>query len=378
MKNKTIKRSIVLFTLTLLLGMSFIPMTGSSQTERPQELELTINNSAVEKIEINALIPAFDSSIVTQNNQKYAMLQLGEEGFSNIDGQATLPKIRRMIEIPQGANPEIQINDIVWEETSLQALNLPEQIFPKQPSIQKIDEIPDFVYDESYYNTNQYLPTEPVTVLEINEIRGRRLAFVEISPILYNPSTGNLKLMVSCDLTMNLPGTDLEKTISNIERYSTEAHDALLQDLFPNYGYYESYAQPNRDPEGYLIIVYDDFNDEITPLANWKASIGYDTTVTLTSNIPGGPTADNIKAYIQDAYEVKLQEEWQPFFDLAENINIGMDIHDIEFFENKATVLADVLMKYSGAGGSGQKYKWKIDLQESGTDWFISKISNAN
>ena len=82
--------------------------------------------------------------------------------------------------------------------------------------------------------------------------------------------------------------------------------------------------------------------------------------------------------YIQDAYEVKLQEEWQPFFDLAENINIGMDIQDIEFSANKATVLADVLMKYSGAGGSGQQYKWKIELDESGTDWFISKISNAN
>jgi hypothetical protein len=55
-----------------------------------------------------------------------------------------------------------------------------------------------------------------------------------------------------------------------------------------------------------------------------------------------------------------------------------MDIQDIEFSANKATVLADVLMKYSGAGGSGQQYKWKIELDESGTDWFISKISNAN
>jgi len=82
--------------------------------------------------------------------------------------------------------------------------------------------------------------------------------------------------------------------------------------------------------------------------------------------------------YIQSTYEAKLQEEWQPFFELADNINIDMEIQDIEFSTKKAIVLADVLMRYSGAGGSGQKYKWKIELEESGTDWIISNISNAN
>jgi len=39
------------------------------------------------------------------------------------------------------------------------------------------------------------------------------------------------------------------------------------------------------------------------PLADWKTAMGYDTTVTLTSEIPDGVTADNIKDYIQDAYD---------------------------------------------------------------------------
>ncbi len=82
--------------------------------------------------------------------------------------------------------------------------------------------------------------------------------------------------------------------------------------------------------------------------------------------------------YIHDSYETELQEEWQPFFKLAEDITIGMDIHDIEFDNNKASVFVDVVMKYSGAGGSGEKNRWKFELTESGTDWLISKISKAN
>ncbi len=82
--------------------------------------------------------------------------------------------------------------------------------------------------------------------------------------------------------------------------------------------------------------------------------------------------------YIQDSYETELLEEWQPFFKLAEDITIGMDIHDIEFDDKKASVFVDVLMDYSGAGGSGEKIIWKFELTESGTDWLISKISKAN
>jgi len=82
--------------------------------------------------------------------------------------------------------------------------------------------------------------------------------------------------------------------------------------------------------------------------------------------------------FIHNSYEPSLQEQWEPFFNVAEDISIGVDIHDIDFGDNKANVFVDVLIKYSGAGGSGIKNKWKIELSESGMNWLISKISEAN
>jgi len=303
MKKQTHKKPIALFILVILISISCIPMIGSGQQERNSELEIIIENSDIDTIKISAQIPEFTFSTTEHDDEKYAIINLADEGFSIIDGQAKLPKIRRMVEIPQDATPNIIINDITWEETSLNNLHMPNRILPRQPSVHKTGEIPTFEIDEDWYNTNQYYPEEAAIVFEINQIRGTRFALIEIAPVQYNPFSGDLRLLISCDITMDLQGSDIEKTISNIERYATPVFDDMLSSLFPNYGYYEAFAQPNRDQEGFLIIVYDDFEDEINPLASWKTTMGYDTTVTLTSEIPGGVTTNTIKAYIQEAYD---------------------------------------------------------------------------
>jgi len=82
--------------------------------------------------------------------------------------------------------------------------------------------------------------------------------------------------------------------------------------------------------------------------------------------------------FILDSYKQELENQWKPFFKVAENIKINMNIHDVDFTDKTASVLTDVIMQYSGAGGSGSKVSWKFVLVESGSDWIISKISEAN
>ena len=228
MKKETYKQSPVLLVLILLISVNFLPILGSGQEEQSTELGLIIENINDETISIITSIPAFEFSTIDNNNTKYTLITLEEEPFTLTEGHAKLPTIRRMIEIPQGANPEIIINDVVWEDASLEDLNLPEKIFPVQPPWVKNCEENEFIIDESYYNTNQFLPKEFVNILEINQIRGRRFALIEITTILYNPAVGNLKLMNSCDVTIDLQGTNMQKTIENIERYSSQTYEGLF------------------------------------------------------------------------------------------------------------------------------------------------------
>jgi hypothetical protein len=117
MKKQTHKKPIALFILAILISISCIPMIGSGQQERNSELEIIIENSDIDTIKISAQIPEFTFSTTEHDDEKYAIINLADEGFSIIDGQAKLPKIRRMVEIPQDATPNIIINDITWEET---------------------------------------------------------------------------------------------------------------------------------------------------------------------------------------------------------------------------------------------------------------------
>ena len=309
MNKKVYSKSTALLVTILFIGFSFLPMISGDDVERGNNLEIVVENIDLTRIHISSMIPDFQFSIVDIEDDKFTSIELIDAGQNTIEGQAKLPVIRRMIEIPQGSIPQIQMISESWESISLSDLNMPSRVIPIQPSLMKPEsDENDFVIDENYYDTDAFFPEEKVKVLEINQIRGRRFALVEITPVLYNPAQGKLQLLVDCEINMDLSeGFDLTSTKNSIERYSSPDFEEMYQHIFQNYGYYESIASENKDPEGFLIIVHDDFNDEITPLANWKNTMGYTTTVTLTSEIPGGVTADNIKSYIETAYT-----SWSP------------------------------------------------------------------
>jgi len=81
---------------------------------------------------------------------------------------------------------------------------------------------------------------------------------------------------------------------------------------------------------------------------------------------------------ISESYRAELKSQWAPFFKVAEDIKIDLTINDIIFSGNSAIAAADIVLNYSGAGGTGSRNEWKFELSESGSKWLINKISEAN
>ncbi len=253
-------------------------------------IKITLNPGEIELSDINT------------EKGMFATLKIPNFAFTLNKGQAKLPVIRRMIEIPQKSNPEILVKSISWEYNSLKDLGLPHRIIPAQMSVEKIPDVSnDFFLDEEYYSTNKFFPDVIVKIADIGEMRSRCFALIEISPLQYKPTTGELKIMKTCEIILNLLNSDMTKTYENIQRYSTPSFEKIFESVFSNYGFYENRLL-NRNQEGYLIIVYDNFYNEIQPLVNMKIARGFNTTVTKTSQIPGGSTIENIYTYIDDAY----------------------------------------------------------------------------
>jgi hypothetical protein len=293
--------AVLIFSLLpSVFGMSNIPIKQENVNGQVGFEAININENTI-KIIVNP--GEFNFDAVNTEEGIFATITIPSYAHTLTKGEAKLPVIRKMIEIPQESNPEITVTSISWEYTSLNELGLPNRIVPAQQSVEKIPEpIVDFVINEDYYSSNAYTPEVIAKIADIGEMRSRRFALVEISPIQYKPATGELKIMKSCEIIIKLLNSDMTQTYENIKRYSSPSYEKIFEIAFENYGFYEN-GIINRDQEGYLIIVYDDFYDEIQPLVDIKTSKGFDITVTKTSQIPGGVTKENIEAYIQDAYE---------------------------------------------------------------------------
>ena len=301
--KKLFKKAAVFAVFLLFVGTSVIASPGNTVFNGPINTSSEILMVDETTIELTITSPTFEFGSIPTEEGMFATVELPGEGFTTIVGEARLPTIKHMLEIPQGADPEIIVTSVSWESTSLNELDLPARIVPVQPSVLKIPgATEEFVIDNQYYLNNAFTPSPIAKVADIGVIRGRRFALVEVSPIQYNPSSGEIKTITDCDIVINLPGSDMTQTYEKIQRYSSPRSENFFKTAFANYGFYENGLE-NRDQEGYLIIVYDSFYDEIQPLASWKQSKGLDITVTKTSQIPGGATKDNIKNYIQDAYD---------------------------------------------------------------------------
>ena len=296
-------KMVIICILVLFIGTNILPSTvshtnfssGSNSSDEPF-IELTINS------------PLFDFESMSVGGNTFASLELLGEGFTTVIGEARLPVIRQIVEIPSNSIPKtVEVRSSTWKSTSLSELDLPARILPVQPSAPKAMEIlerAEFALNERYYSNNIFMQTDIAKISKTGAIRERCFAIVEISPVQYNPSSGELNLMDTCEIRINLQDDNKAQNPEKLERYDSPAFEKLFETLFINYiPHGGNMGGASKGTEAYLVIAYDSFYEEILPLANWKKSIGYNVTVTNTSDIPGGASKENIKTYIRDAYD---------------------------------------------------------------------------
>jgi hypothetical protein len=306
MKGKNIGKLCLHAAVALLLlssvGVSAIHQTNLSGPSGTS-IHTTFIQGDVPSITVTVTPAVVQVGTTSLAGLDFATLAIGDEGFTTILGQARLPVISRFLEIPQGAQPRIVIDSVSWVTSSLAARGLPSQVVPVQPSLVKLPGASvDFTFDMTYYAQDSFSPTMPAQITPLGEIRAYTVAILQISPLQYNPATGELRLMTQCTLHVELPGSDMVMTALSIDRYATPSFETTYNTLFTNAGALQGTGHASPKQEGYLIIVGDALYDAIQPLADWKTSMGLATTVTKTSEIPGGATKEHIKTYIVDAY----------------------------------------------------------------------------
>jgi hypothetical protein len=250
-------------------------------------------------------LPGFSLSEILTDHGSFSTLDIQNCGRMIAIGEARLPVYRKAIEIPQGAIPEIEVVELITSRFSLSGLDYPTRIYPVQTPVEKVPgarESAEFAFSEEFYASSATFPAYRARIAETGQMRGHRFAMIEIAPVSYIPADGVIEVTHSIRVRVTTTGADYEATRATINRYATERFERAASQVLLNYQAPSTMAVPPL-PAGYLIISDPDFITQMQPLADWKNSKGYQTTVTSTADVPGGATTTAIKAYILDAWQ---------------------------------------------------------------------------
>ncbi|MEO0115070.1 MAG: C25 family cysteine peptidase [candidate division WOR-3 bacterium] len=256
---------------------------------------VSVITSQPNKIELRTDFRSIATSEITVKGRIFSRVNIYESGVSTEIGLPELPIIREFIEIPQGA--VISVGVTVLKETTL-TLNYP--LYPKQPPIPKTGPKPEFTIDEKFYVQDLWFPEARARIAEIVEIRGHRLAVLEICPVRYNPKQNLIEFNQQQTIRLNLSGSNLAKTIAYLRRYYSKPFESMLSGIIKNYGAFAIDPPPDL-PVGMLIITPNEWEANIQPLAQWRKKKGYEVFVRNLSQVGGG-SAEVVRNYILDAY----------------------------------------------------------------------------
>jgi len=266
--------------------------------------QINVLESNFEQVVFDVQIFGMWSEEVATKGGTFNRLSIPECGITNVIGEPRLPVLRRMVQIPYGAEVDVEIISSEFEEKSLEELGILNRIIPIQPPIPKIEgawENAEFVIHEAAYQTNSFSPQVLAGVGEIGAIRGHRFVTVELSPVSYNPVAGRLMVYSQVRVRVNLSGSNRAKTEDMLYRYASPPFEEMCQDMFINYSAYQDMVKGAPPlPIGYLIIVHTDFEAQAAPLAEWKSKKGFHVTVATTTET--GTSTTSIKNYISNAY----------------------------------------------------------------------------
>jgi len=271
---------------------------------------ITVDRSDFSRIDLSYSADQVETRSIGVGKERFCLLSLGSYGYTRKVGAPQLPVVREFIEIPRGADYELVLSDLEFNETSLSAMGLEGAIVPAQEPRPKERSARPFVLDEALYATDAFVLAETARLGEEVIARGRRLVVLELFPVDYNPATGAVRILKSATISLALTGADETATRETLQKRSSARFDSLINRVVVNAGVFEKpiLSRPHKGSSrapAYLIVVAASLagNANLQLLATLRSAEGFDVTLVDTNTT--GSTATDIKNYITNMYNTQ-------------------------------------------------------------------------
>lgn len=332
----------IISVFSLSLNAKDIKLTETSNQLSITEKSLTNFTFVNHLSEINTLKVKSEAGVFT----KLIVPGYGENAKK---GNAELPVLEELINVPIGAEIAIKIINSEEKLISLSDYGITNLVFPTQPSLLKSEDAANapFYYNEEYYNYDGFYSSDVVATELLGKMRGQQLARISISPFKYNPVTNQLKVITKLEVKIEFKNTNIASHIANKKKYYSAEFDHLYKSCI-NYLPLQEKDVITTYPIKYVIVSDPQFQTALQPLVEWKTKKGFMVVEGYTNNPLVGNTTTSIHAYLKNMYDNATVNDPAPTYVLF----VGDDAQVPSF--NNGNHLSD--MYYCEFDGNGDFY----------------------
>ncbi len=265
-----------------------------SDTPLSEEVEASITSSDLSTTVIDIEIPGMLVEPAFRGSPGSVDLAIPGARALSSPGMPDLPVLSYMLAVPDRGDVRLEI--VALEERVLQGYD----IAPASPFELEGREPVDATADPAVYSTDAFYPANVASVGEPGILRDLRLVSVRVNPVRYNPVTRELSIVERLKVRVVTDG-GLGVNPKRAERdFRSEAFEPIYAATVDNY---DQLPRAEIRRGSYLVITADGYVAALAPFVEWKRSRGVETVVVPLSTIGTSPTNQNIKDYIQNAYD---------------------------------------------------------------------------
>ncbi len=334
-----------------LLFFCLFAWNNYAQTSTRVNLTTEANSLNIISNDINSLKIQFKLSsydLLPVSTSEGDFIRLIVKGFQTNynEGLPELPELNKLINIPAGAEIRIVIKSVKEKEIPLAQYGIQTKIYPSQPSGRKqiISDSLEFLYNKPFYSLDRFNKGKFIEVEEIGNIRGRRIAGLQISPFRYNPVSNILKVIYEADIEIVFENPDIEQDKLLKNKYKSRVFENTLQKIL-NFKTEETKSTDVENPVKYVILSDTIFHDILQPFIRWKTRKGFNVIELYTGVNGAGTTREELKDTLKGIYTSASPDDPAPTFLLI----VG-DVEQIPTSQSSGQVTDLYYAEYDGNG----------------------------
>jgi hypothetical protein len=295
--------------ILLIAGILAVTLLFSQNTFQREFLSFNKSNTSEEETEpirtvVSGLTDHFDTGysfsgiwITPQEVEGTLYNFIHIEGFNQTGetGKPSLPAHTDIIALPGAGQAKIRILD--YEVQTFRGYRIHPVLQPALDTAGSPE--PEFEIDLAAYNTDSFYPENIVEIIDVQELRGIPLAFVQMRPVQYNPVTGELKVYTSINYRVEFSGTG--RSYEPIAEINSKHYTNVIKNYVLNNRNIPSGIEntnSREDRRDYIIITHSEYDTAANQLADWKRQLGYSVEVVSQASW----TSSQVKTAISSRY----------------------------------------------------------------------------